>query len=135
MEIKKVVTTVVLSAASAGSIWLLKNKGGFSGDGAATLAKNSSEVIKTIPKTFEGVTEEEINNLAQATYRGIKARINGDTLTYIYRSASGKTKNYAEVAMKEGGKRVVTLYSNMTANSPRQFVYALEELIESKKNS
>jgi len=135
MDIKKVVTTVFLSAASVGSFLLLKNKGSSSSEDASSLVKSGSETVKAISETFLGVTEEEANNIAQGIDRGVKAIINGDTLTYVYRSASGKTKNIAEFTKDSKGEVIGTLFSNFTANSPRKFGRELIELIKLKTDA
>lgn len=86
-----------------------------------------------IEKTFEGISQNEINTLAQATQRGVKAVINGDILEYSYSSKSGKTIKMIEIAVDSTGKLIAYLGngSYFNSNSPRFFVYSLQKLIKS----
>lgn len=134
MGYKKITTTVLVSVVSIGSMLLLKNKGnGLSNEALAGVEDNTDTIIEST-QTFAGITQEEASRLAEKTYRGLKAVIKDGKLTYYYSSASGKTENIADFAFDAAGKIVVTAYSKMNANSPRQFGQALTELIKSKNN-
>lgn len=135
MGYKTLATTALLSVASVGSYLLLKNKVNVSSGDAVETVKDSAEVIEKVTKTFAGVTEEELDNLAKSTARGVKAVIEGDTLRYVYRSASGKTKNIAEFNQNESGEIIGSLFSYVSAKSPRQFGDAFYKLIKSKSQS
>lgn len=134
MDIKKIATTVIVTAASVGSYLLLKNKGNVSSEDAIATVKNNVDAISKVSQTFAGVTQDEADNLAKTIYRGVKAVIKEDKVTYVYSSASGKTKNIAEYTLNTAGEIVGTLFSNMTANSPRHFGQELNKLIKSKNN-
>lgn len=132
MVYKKVATTVIVTAASVGSYLLFKNKENISSDDVIATVKDNIDTINKVTKTFAGVTQDEVNSLAKTIYRGVKAVIKEDKVTFVYNSASGKTKNISEFTLNAAGEMVGTVFSNMTANAPRQFGRALDELIKSK---
>lgn len=101
--------------------------------------KVSTQFLNKVPdieKTFEGISQNEINTLVQATQRGVKAVINGDVIEYSYSSKSGKTIKMVEIAVDSTGKLIATLGngSNYNSNSPRIFARSLKKLIRASNS-
>lgn len=116
--------TIVLAVMSPK---FLKNKN------IAKTVLNPVENIDNIPeKIFAGIPQSKIDELVNNTFRGIKATIDGNTLTYIYESASGKTKNSAEIIIDSKDKINVFLGngSQFQSKSPRFFAESLKKMIK-----
>ncbi|MEI7579582.1 MAG: hypothetical protein WCJ58_06165 [bacterium] len=95
---------------------------------ATDLADNSEKV-------FGGLTQSTLDGLAKETYRGMKTVIHGDSLEYIYKTASGKGINSALFKFDDAGKLLVYLGNgpSFAAKSPRFFCDKILELMRQIK--
>jgi hypothetical protein len=84
---------------------------------------------------FGGISQRTLDKMAKDTFRGVKAVVQGDTLEYFYKSASGKTINSAMFKFDEAGKLVGYLGDGPynSSNSPRFFCEKVLEKILTKK--
>jgi len=78
-------------------------------------------------KSFGGLKQSEINEIASNTYRGVKAIIDGNTLEYSFKSASGKKTPTARIELDSAGELVFTFLSYFDAKSPRFFIENLKD--------
>lgn len=108
---------------------------------AAAVIKNSeaaqeadSDFTDNSLKLFGGLPQSVIDDLVKDTHRGVKAVIQGDTLEYMYQSATGKSINSALFQFDREGNFVGYLVtgSYSATNSPRLFS---EKLLEKMKKS
>lgn len=100
------------------------------------VANNVASGLANNPeKVFCGLTQSTLDDLAQNTYRGIKAVIEGDTVKYLYGSNSGKSIISALIKFDEKGKLVVYLGNgpSFAAKSPRFFFEKVLEKIQEIK--
>jgi len=81
-------------------------------------------------KAFGPFSQRELDAMVKSTPRGVSAVVMGDTLTYTYHSASGKTNNAASFQII-GGKVISKLGSGpySYAGSPQMFCGKLIEAI------
>ncbi|MET1178512.1 hypothetical protein ABG775_11200 [Peribacillus simplex] len=100
----------------------------------AELAKVASNATINEEKSFAGLKQSEINEIALNTYKGIKAVIDGDTLEYSFASASGKTTSTARIALESAEELAFAFLSYSDAKSPRFFIDNLREAIKNKIN-
>ena len=87
-----------------------------------------------LAKKFGKVTQKELNKIIEETPRALKAVIEGDTLNYIFKSASGKTKHTAFIKLDEQGNIKEFISPYIDANSPKFFVEKLNKLIKLKSD-
>ena len=85
------------------------------------IAQVASDAEINTEKSFGGLKQSEINEIASNTYRGVEAVIDGDTLEYLFKSASGKQTLTARIGLK-AGELVFTFLSYNNANSPHSFI-------------
>ena len=96
----------------------------------------AKKVAKTIAEpTFGGLTQSVISQLAEETPRGIGAVIDGDTVSFIYKSASGKIKKAVPIVFDATGRLVAHLGngSNFQAGAPRIFLEKLASAMKVNK--
>ena len=102
----------------------------FKGKTVKIPAKQISDVTNVISgfvgkseKIFGGLTQSKLDGLAKSTDRGIKAIVEGDTLKYFYKSASGKSIYSTLFNFDDKGVLIGHLGNgpNYYANSPRFF--------------
>jgi hypothetical protein len=95
---------------------------------ASDIAQVVSDATINAEKSFGGLKQSQINEIVSNTYRGVKAVIDGDTLEYWFRSASGKITATAKIELDSEGNIVCAFlpYSG-AANSPRSFIKNLIE--------
>lgn len=91
------------------------------------IAKVASNATNNEEKSFGGLKQSEINEIVSNTYRGMKAVIDGDTLEYSFKSASGKHTSTARIIKDSAGELVFTFLSYSDANSPHFFIKNLRD--------
>jgi hypothetical protein len=94
---------------------------------AIQIAGVTSDVVSGLTnspeKTFGGLTESTLDGLARATYRGVRAVVDGDDLRFVYKSASGKSTASAIFSFDDAGEAIAYLGTGpyRSANAPRFF--------------
>lgn len=91
------------------------------------IAQVASDATINTEKFFGGLKQSEINEIVSNTYRGVKAVIDGDTLEYSFKSASGKQTPTARIELDSAGELVFTFLSFFNAQSPRLFIENLRD--------
>lgn len=91
------------------------------------IAQGASDATINAEKSFGGLKQSEINEIVSNTYRGVKAVIDGDTLEYRFKSASGKQTPTARIELDSAGELVFTFLSFFDAKSPRFFIENLRD--------
>ena len=132
MKMSKVIKPLLATAGTAFLVGYFVKKGRFpeSSRVASDIAQVVSDATINAEKSFGGLKQSQINEIASNTYRGVKAVIDGDTLEYWFRSASGKKTATARYELDSAGKFVCTFCSYFDAKSPRFFI---ENLLEAMK--
>ncbi|KAA0941643.1 hypothetical protein FQ087_21050 [Sporosarcina sp. ANT_H38] len=120
MKMSKVIMPLAVGTAILG--YVIKK-----GEFPVRLSRTVSDIAQvasdaTIEKSFGGLKLSEINEIVSNTYRGVKAVIDGDTLEYYFKSASGKQTPTARIELDSAGELVFTFRSYINANSPRFFI-------------
>ena len=125
---KKIIKVVVPMMAVASTVvthTILKGKiGRIPANSISDVTNNVvSGLANNSEKVFGGLTQSTLDGLAKATSRGVKAVIQGDTLQFVYKSASGKTTNSALFKFDDAGKLLAYLGngSYYAAKEPRFF--------------
>ncbi|WP_211740978.1 hypothetical protein [Ornithinibacillus massiliensis] len=91
------------------------------------IAQVASDATINEEKSFGGLKQSELNEIASNTFRGVKAVIDGDTLEYWFKSASGKKTSTARIGLDSAGELVFTFLSYRDANSPYSFIKNLRD--------
>ena len=137
---KKIIKVVVpITAVVATAVMYTLFKGKIGGIPAKQISDVTNDVVSGLAdnskKVFGGLAQSTLDGLAKDTYRGVKAVVQGDTLEYIYKSASGKTINSALFKFDDAGKLLGYLGSGpyFAANSPRFFCEKILEKIQEIK--
>ena len=134
MTINKFIAPIVATVVGGGIAigYVIKNKK-FPGELLEHISDGVQDVSNTVnaeEKTFGGLTESSLTELASEIYRGVKAEIDGNTLEYFFKSASGKQTSTAKFEINDAKEVVMTFISHVTANSPREFHRSLIKAIE-----
>lgn len=134
MEYKNIIKPVTLISTALIGVYLLAKKGTKEDiekvvETGNYIAKQAKESIKS----FGNITQTEIDEIVANTYRGVKAEIDGDTLRYYFKSASGKSTPTSNYKIDGEGKLINTFLSYKDAKSPWIFEELLNKLIEEKK--
>lgn len=97
------------------------------------IAQNKPDTtVEVVEKTFGGLKQSVIDELVENTYRASKAVINGDTLDYWFKSASGKNTYQASLILDSLGKiniQLVKAHPEATS-SPLAFGRSLLEAMK-----
>ena len=86
-------------------------------------AEAAAEIVPDTTPVFLGLTQSKLDELVKSTGRGVKALVEGDTLRFVYKSASGKMTNSAILEPGPLGEYVMRLGNGpyAQANAPRFF--------------
>jgi hypothetical protein len=97
------------------------------------IAQVASDATINEEKSFGGLKQSVINEIVSNTFRGVDAVIDGDTLEYWFKSASGKKTATAGIELDSAGELVFTFLSYFDAKSPRFFIENLRAEINKVK--
>lgn len=129
MKMSKVIMPLLATAAAIGTVGYFVKKRKF--PESSRVASDIAQVVSdAAEKSFGGLKQSQIDEIVSNTFRGEKAVIDGDTLEYWFRSASGKGTATARFELDSAGKIVCIFLSYFDAKSPRFFI---ENLIEAMK--
>lgn len=117
MKMSKVIMPLVATTI----IGYVVKKRGFSMGSSSAVSDIAQAASDATIETFGGLKQSEINEIASNTYRGVKAVIDGDTLEYCFKSASGKQTPTARIELDAAGELVFTFLSYFDAKSPHLF--------------
>lgn len=131
MHRKGLAKTVALSTGCLVSLLLIMKKGKPTSETLQATVDTISKVSKP-ENMFGGATQAEIDEIVKNTYKGFRAIIEDDVLTYFYRSASGKSKATTQYIVDDEGNLIKIFESYFSAKSPRFFSRALQSLLKSK---
>lgn len=128
----KIIAPIATIGASAIMYFLLKNKTG------GIPAEKISDVITggvSVPNTntnpaLQNLTKDMLDKLIDISPRGIKAVVQGDSIKYIFSSASGKTTYNFWFDFDKMGNLIKAWGTNTGSNSPRFFLDNLMKLLE-----
>ncbi|NOU72559.1 hypothetical protein GC098_14170 [Paenibacillus sp. LMG 31458] len=136
-KVIKLATAVTAVTAGALFVGYVVKKGKFplSSRLVSDIAKVVSDSTIIAEKSFGGLTQSQINEIVSNTFRGVKAVIDGDTLEYVFKSASGKLTATERYTMDSAGKIVTTFQSFSDANSPRAFIINLIDAMKANGKS
>ncbi|CAN7382923.1 hypothetical protein [Rossellomorea sp. LjRoot5] len=128
MEMSKVIKPLIIPAAALLGYALIKGKRSSSLVSDITQAVSNSAT--NLEKTFAGLKESELNEIATNTDRGLKAEIVGNALEYCFKSASGKKTATARIELDSAGKpEFAFLPYSGSANSPYSFIKNLRDAL------
>lgn len=137
---KKIINIVAPVAAVATTVVMYTLcKGKIGGIPAKQISDVTNDVVSGLAdnseKVFGGLAQSTLDSLAKDTYRGVKAVVQGDTLEYIYKTASGKGVISALFKLDDAGELVGYLGNGprFAANSPRFFCEKILEKIQEIK--
>lgn len=133
MKMSKVIMPLLATAAAIGTVgyFVKKIKLPVSSRVVSGLAQVVSDAEE---KSFGGLKQSQINEIVSNTFRGVKAVIDGDTLEYVFKSASGKSTATERYKLDSAGNIVTTFQSFSDANSPRAFIINLIEAMKANGN-
>ena len=81
---------------------------------------------------FEGLSGSQIDQIAKTVSRGVGAETSKDSIVFIYKSASGETKNRTRI-VKENGELIHYKGCYWNAGSPDFFYDKLVDAIKKKR--
>lgn len=131
MKMSKVIKILVIKVIMAVLTYVIK-KGKFSLKSSRTVSdipQVASDATTNEEKSFGGLKQSEIDEVAINTSRGVKAEIIGDILEYSFKSGSGKQTPTAQLKIEEG-EPVFTFISFFNAHSPHSFKKNLRDAMK-----
>ncbi|MEK3992812.1 hypothetical protein [Robertmurraya sp. FSL R5-0851] len=129
MKMSKMIKPLIIPVAGILGYALIKRKK--SSSVVSDIAQAVSDSTNNPEKTFAGLNESELNELAKNTSRGLRAVIVDNVLEYWFKSRSGKQTATAKIELDSAGKPIITFNPHYgTANSPHFFIENLRNAMK-----
>lgn len=126
MKLSKIIKPLIATTATVILGYAVKN-GKIPIKSASDIVQAVSDATSNEEKSFGGLTLSKINEIVSETYKGVKAEIDGDTLEFVFASASGKKTATAKFILDSAGKLAITFLPYKDAKSPRIFMDNLRD--------
>ncbi|EOR21262.1 MULTISPECIES: hypothetical protein [Bacillaceae] len=94
------------------------------------LSKVASDTVLNEEKSFGGLKESTLNEIATNTYKGVKAFIDDSELVFKFRSNSNKMILESKFKIDAAGKLVMTFVSGNYGNHPTAPLFFKDNLVE-----
>ncbi|WP_431800016.1 hypothetical protein [Halobacillus andaensis] len=111
-----------------------KGKFSFVSPKVADIAKDSSDDVINEEKSFGGLKESVINEIAINTYKGVRAFIDDNELVFNFKSNSNKTTLESKFKIVSG-ELVMNFVSGSYGNQPSAPSFFRDSLVEAMNKS